>query len=148
VTGGETDEDREAVATRIIAFIRSLKISDREFARLIGSSPSAVSSYTRGLTLPKFEHLQKMQALGCDLNWLATGTAKSSTDVTNNHTFDEALLRVVVEMIEEWFQRRNAYLPPAKKAELIVEAYALCAEEPADEQAAARIVPRLLRLVA
>lgn len=149
MSGDGGDGDREAVASRIAQFIRSLKVSDREFARMIGSSPSAVSSYTRGVTLPKFEHLQKMQSLGCDLNWLATGIAGSSVNAAGQeHDFDEGLLRVVVEMIEEWFVRNNARLSPAKKAELIVEAYALCAEEPADDQAPARIVPRLLRLVA
>lgn len=129
-----------------------------EFAAALAAAGYAVSAvslgrYELGKRKMDADLLYALANAGCDLNWLISGISGDSFGQpialeSKPAELDEDLLRHIVEMIESWLSRRAASLPPAKKAELISEAYALCISEAEGDEAAARIVPRLLRLVA
>ncbi|HBS17729.1 MAG TPA: transcriptional regulator, partial [Halomonas sp.] len=106
------------------------------FAKECGFSDSLVRKYLRG-SLPGLDKAVTMaRVLGVSLEWLATGKGESSAancvqEEAAPHTagqaklgFNEALLRQVIEAVEEALDLLDLDIdPPGKKADLIFAIY-------------------------
>lgn len=81
------DHLKDGVPTRLNAFRDSRGWSISELARQIGMSAQATRVYTTGESVPGGEVLYKLASLGCDINWLLTGTepAGDSVNVSDNN---------------------------------------------------------------
>lgn len=116
-------DSKKAVSERLREFGSSRFGNLSEFARALGMPKRAnLDPYLMGKSLPGFELLDKIQALGCDLYWLMTGNDRSEQD----KRLREELTRPragefvwVEETIDKWLQRNNVATTPAQRKRLI-----------------------------
>jgi phage repressor protein C with HTH and peptisase S24 domain len=70
--------EREEFANRFTEFCNSYSPKKSEFAGKLGITPQALQKYLNGDRLPHPETLEKLNRLGCNINWLLTGTGEMS----------------------------------------------------------------------
>lgn len=68
------------IAARLREFAYSKTDRLKEFARSLEMSPQTLNSYLSGKISPGSELLIKLSDLGCDINWLLTGSEKNSKE--------------------------------------------------------------------
>jgi len=108
--------------------------SVRALADKSGVSERRIASWLAG-TEPKINALAAVAAAAdVSLDWLATGEGPSSiTDVVNlaqpDAPVDMEVLKLVLEMIENWLDDNDRTLAASKKAEVVVMAYEIVMED-------------------
>lgn len=68
--------DKKLFSHRLNQFCSSVSSTKAEFAKLLGMSPQMLHKYLNGERLPLPEILNKIYALGCNLNWLLNGNGE------------------------------------------------------------------------
>ncbi len=68
------------IAARLREFAYSKTDRLKEFARSLDMSPQTLNSYLSGKISPGSELLIKLSDLGCDIDWLLTGSKKNSNE--------------------------------------------------------------------
>lgn len=80
-----------AIADRIREFIRINYKSYAEFARVVGTDRSRITSYVKGRTSPALKNLKSLYDAGLNTEWLMTGQgnmyANNDTGVTLSKEF-------------------------------------------------------------
>lgn len=87
MTGKETgrlDQDRQAVVDRLRAAIASSGLTQKEFAKAIGTSPSRLSAYLHGDTTPAATLLMRAQRIGASLSAARAESVPTPTDAATS----------------------------------------------------------------
>ncbi|HUY26168.1 MAG TPA: helix-turn-helix transcriptional regulator [Candidatus Binataceae bacterium] len=112
--------------------IARLAGGNRAFAKKIGITESRLYRFLSGETAPDAEVIASIsEHLDISPRWLVTGKGDIRHAQSQQRAptpLDAALLRLVVECVEEWSKERRPAV--AKKAEIIGKVYAFFASEP------------------
>lgn len=106
-------------------------ISQAEFAGKHGAHKNTYANYEREDREPAWGFLQNLVKAGVNVNWVLTGDGPMLLkDQVQVAPLDQGVLLDVLAVVEEELKRRNRYLEPEKKAELIMLLYEqICEEE-------------------
>ncbi|MBM4158345.1 MAG: LexA family transcriptional regulator [Ignavibacteria bacterium] len=65
--------DRNLFSKRLLEFCRTVSPTLTDFASKLGMKPQALQKYVKGQRLPLPDILNKINKLGCNINWLLNG---------------------------------------------------------------------------
>ncbi len=101
------------------------QMSRERFSELSGISKNTLVNYETGKSSPDAAYLNRLLELFPDINpkWLLVGD-----DIMKYH-LDDALLEVVIEVIEEQLQALGRTATPRQKAQLIIAMYDLSSQQ-------------------
>lgn len=103
-------------------------------AEIAGISTDQLARYTSGKSQPAFVPIAKMaQAMGVSLEWIWTGegpmlAAERVAGPGPSSAINRKLLQDCLEAVDQVLEEADRYLPPDKKAELILALYDLFEE--------------------
>jgi transcriptional regulator with XRE-family HTH domain len=80
--------ENDTIGARLRQFAKANFGTIRKLAELLEMSEENLSQYTRGKSKPGSDILSKLNALGCDLNWLITGKEGSDAKEMFNTTYN------------------------------------------------------------
>lgn len=146
-----------SVSGRLRAIREHLGESQKSMSLRMDLGSTTWQTYERGLNLPVGGVLARLAEMGLSVDWLLTGEgsmmrgealAPAQSEATPGLTAD--LVATALQTIEEWLEQNDRYLPPAKKAEVVVLLCEMVLKEKAADRAAelSRQAGRILRLVA
>lgn len=140
------------VAERIRTVRRALNLSRPGIAEKLGCSPMSWKAYEQGASWPGGKILSNLRSLGVSIDWLLTGQGQMFAppvgDTFPGHAgpVNEALLRDVIEAVEQVLGDIRRSMPPAKKALLLTELYMMILEENMESATKRDLVRRMVRL--
>ena len=110
------------INSRIRAFRKEQKMTQIQFSQLTGASQSYLSEVENGKGKPSLDLIIGMAICFKDLSlrWLLTGESKEASP---EQTFDEKVLKDVIEVVEWALEEVGANPDPNKKATLISAVY-------------------------
>ena len=123
--------------------------SKLDLARLLGVSQGQMQNWEKGQRPNALACLTIHKKLGFEFEWLITGQGparKDGVEATQKPPtphIDAALLRQVIEMLEEHLQAVKAKMSPAAKATVVSQLYEMLVEQ----EAQAREPIQMMRLV-
>lgn len=126
--GGETGEKADGFPGRLLRLVGDSSI--RGFARKAGVSDTFLRQCLAGRTEPtRTKLIMLARAGGCSVEWLATGadSAPSADGIrgrgTHTGRIDSALLRTIIETVEEVLAEHRHVLAAGRKAMLVAALY-------------------------
>lgn len=131
--------------------------TQKAVADALGITPGYLSELLSGKKFPSDTVLLLMEAkFGVNSNYLKDGTepkflqgrepGKGTGVREDQQAYNSALMREIIETVEEIFKKEKRYLPPTKKAELIDLLYEELSNEDADKEQRKAKVLRFTRL--
>jgi len=151
---------KEKIGGRIKNALKAAGITQRAISKSLGVGESAVSAYVQGAAEPSANGLFVIaQTCKTTTDWLITGKGsgpgeadgkvnETQTDYSKQDTglskTSTAVMRAVIEGIEEYLEEEDLELRPAKKADLVLTLFEMCMEEGKEVDKATII--RLVRL--
>lgn len=119
--------------------------NDSDLAEILGVRANYISTWRTRNTIPHNEIALFCEMKGMSYSGILTGENLKMDDKKKYRASpDLSLVREVIEVVEDVFQKKNLSLPAAKKAELIC---LLCEEITEDETRKKSMGERVLRLV-
>lgn len=116
-----------------LRFIRSsLKLSRDKFALSLGIARSSLQKYEENQAVPGGNVLKAMCEHGFNTNWILTGQGDmqlASTSRSGQASVDVALLRHVVESVDNSLKKQDKNLDSARRAKLYGFIYEECLEQ-------------------
>ncbi len=131
----------------IIERIKKLRhlSSDGAMAEMLGFTRTAFAERKRRNSIPYEELVSFAEAESVNIHWLLTGVGPEKTfgHAGTSTYYDPALLREVIEAVEEQLAKEKVILKPGQKAELITLLYE---EIQVDETKRPQLKGKILRL--
>lgn len=139
------EKPKTPLARRLVEVRKALGFEEREkFAAGMGCKSSTFGSYERGDREPKSAFYRNYrQRFAVNLNWLFTGEGEMLGDVSapqNQEALNRERMTVAINAVEEGLEGKR--FPIDKKAELILAAYDMLAEDYDNKDNIIRLINR------
>lgn len=113
---GKIDSSTDAIRQRIFSLLKEQKISQKDFAAMIGLSPQAISDWKKGVNTSFTKHLGIIaEALQTTPGWLFSGTGEKSFSMEQRRTF-EAQEHIKLASMQKEFDECESQLKSETKA--------------------------------
>ncbi|TGG92500.1 XRE family transcriptional regulator [Natronospirillum operosum] len=137
----------ELIGSRLKSVRKALDYTQKSMAEAVGSKFRSWQQYEGGSRVPGSQVIAGLVEQGINANWVLTGHGPMYLKDLGSAGFDETLMRVVIEAIEEAMEMLDLEITPAsKKADLILAIYEMYNETGA--QPDAKKVIRLIKTAA
>lgn len=136
----------QPIGERIRAAREALRLTRDALASQSGIPSKSLRTYELANSLPGAEALEKLAQAGIAPAWLLLGQEPMLSAGPPRSQLDR--LRLAIEAVEEGLQAVDRELPPPQKAELVLAALELLAEDDANSAQTKGKLVQLLRLSA